>query len=79
MKPEGRPSPERLAAWCLAIAAAGMPSTALVLVLSEGQDTTAGAGAIGSISIAALATARSLIGSRRSSPAADSTVREPRR
>jgi len=50
-----------LAGWCLAIAAAGMPAAAAVLIWSDSTNPAAGAGVIGTISVAAFTTARSLM------------------
>jgi hypothetical protein len=48
----------RLAGWCLAIAATGTPATVAVLILGQGAEATAGATAIGTITVAALGAAR---------------------
>lgn len=48
----------RLAIGALAIAATGTPATVVVLVFSQGTAATAGAGVIGTITLAAFATSR---------------------
>jgi hypothetical protein len=49
-----------LAGWCVAVAALGTPTAALVLLLNDGPSSAAGVSVIATISVAALATARSL-------------------
>jgi hypothetical protein len=63
----------RLAGWALVIAAMGTPATVIVLVLGQGGAATAGAGAIGTMTVAAFAAARAF------DPAGPRPVARPRR
>lgn len=58
----------RLAGWCIAAASAGTPGVVLVLLFGHGDDLTAGAGVIGTMSVAGFATARSLLGAESAAP-----------
>ncbi|MCU7726252.1 hypothetical protein ODJ79_21195 [Actinoplanes sp. KI2] len=51
----------RLAGWSVAIAVSGIPATVAVQVLGQGAAATAGATAIGTITVAALGAARAFL------------------
>jgi len=59
----------RLAGWCLGIATTGIPATVVVLVLGDGVAVTAGTGAIGTITVAALGSARAFMRAREAEEA----------